>query len=511
MMRDRLIPGTVFAGYVIERVLGGGGMGTVYVARHPRLPRRDAVKVLSADHSADAEYRARFVREAELVARLNHPNIVAVHDRGVEDGRLWIAMQYVEGGDAAGLVRGGAVPAPWHAVTIVEQAARGLDEAHRAGLVHRDVKPGNILIGSRAGQPDRVLVSDFGIGRSVGDPTVLTETGAVVATIAYAAPEQLMADRVDHRADVYALGCTLYELLTGAKPFPRPTAAAVLQAHLADPPPRPTAIRPELPPAIDAVIARALAKHPGRRYPSCGAFAADAAAAFGAPRAPVPPPPPLPPPPVVPGRRRGPLIAGALLLSVVAIVASVVALTRNSSDETTATTPSATVTTTSRPAVPTTAAAPNTWGSHTYMALAFPGLLPSTPDAAGYQGIRCVALGADERPADVTVPVTGTTRLNCNGDRNPIEVLVVRCNSDRARVEDPVYQRGTTFRGDERWQRVSGAGRIEWGDVVNPRGEPAGAITVTFDNPGRDFCQLLALGGHSGRDLLDRWWTGAPL
>ncbi|WP_280316978.1 serine/threonine-protein kinase [Nocardia wallacei] len=505
-MRDKLIPGTVFAGYVIERVLGGGGMGTVYVARHPRLPRRDAVKVLSAEHSADAEYRARFVREAELVARLNHPNIVAVHDRGVEDRRLWIAMQYVEGGDAAGLVRGGAVPAPRHAVWIVAQAARGLDEAHRAGLVHRDVKPGNILIGSRAGQPDRVLVSDFGIGRSVGDPTVLTETGAVVATIAYAAPEQLMADRVDHRADVYALGCTLYELLTGAKPFPRPTAAAVLQAHLADPPPRPTAIRPELPPAIDAVVGRALAKHPDQRYPSCGALAADAAAAFGAPRAPVPPPSP----PAVPGRRRGSLVVGALLLAVVAVVASAVALLGNSSDETATAAPSTTATT-SRAAATTTAAARNTWGSHAYMTQAFPGLLPATPDAAGYQGIRCVALGADQRPADVTVPVTGTTRLNCNGDKNPIEVLVVRCNSDFARVQDPVYQRGTTFRGDERWQRVSGAGRIEWGDVVNPRGEPAGAVTVTFDDPGREFCQLLALGGHSGRDLVDRWWAGAPV
>ncbi|WP_280273799.1 serine/threonine-protein kinase [Nocardia wallacei] len=511
-MRDRLIPGTVFAGYVIERVLGGGGMGTVYVARHPRLPRRDAVKVLSADHSADAEYRARFVREAELVARLNHPNIVAVHDRGVEDGRLWIAMQYVEGGDAAGLVRGGAMLAPWRAVSIVEQAARGLDEAHRAGLVHRDVKPGNILIGSRAGQPDRVLVSDFGIGRSVGDPTVLTETGAVVATIAYAAPEQLMADRVDHRADVYALGCTLYELLTGAKPFPRATAAAVLHAHLEDPPPRPTAIRPELPPAIDAVVARALAKHPDQRYPSCGALAADAAAAFGAPRAPVPPAPrpSAPPPAAAPGRRRGLLVAGALLLALVAVVASVVALTRNSTDETVA---AASTTTISppRPAATTTAAARNTWGSHTYMTQAFPGLLPPTPDAAGYQGIRCVALGEDQRPADVTVPVTGDTRLNCNGDKNPIEVLVVRCNSERVRVQDPVYQRGTTFRGDERWQRLSGAGRIEWGDLVNPRGEPAGALTVTFEDPGRDFCQLLALGGHSGRDLLDRWWAGAPV
>lgn len=214
--------------------------------------------------------------------------------------------------------------------------------------------------------------------------------------------------------------------------------------------------------------------------------------------------------PAVPGRRRGSLVVGALLLAVVAVVASAVALLGNSSDETATAAPSTTATT-SRAAATTTAAARNTWGSHAYMTQAFPGLLPATPDAAGYQGIRCVALGADQRPADVTVPVTGTTRLNCNGDKNPIEVLVVRCNSDFARVQDPVYQRGTTFRGDERWQRVSGAGRIEWGDVVNPRGEPVSAVTVTFDDPGREFCQLLALGGHSGRDLVDRWWAGAPV
>ncbi|MBF6170498.1 serine/threonine-protein kinase [Nocardia blacklockiae] len=509
-MRDRLLPGTVFAGYVIERVLGGGGMGTVYVARHPRLPRRDAVKVLSAEHSGDAEYRARFVREAELVARLNHPNIVAVHDRGVEDGRLWIAMQYVEGGDAAALVRGGAVP-PLRAVAIVAQAARGLDDAHRAGLVHRDVKPGNLLLGAGDGRHDRVLVSDFGIGRSVGDPTVLTATGAVVATLAYAAPEQLMAHRVDHRADVYALGCTLYELLTGAKPFPRATAAAVLAAHLDDPPPRPTALRPELPPAIDTVIARALAKHPDARYQSCGALAADAAAAFGTARAPVPPPPPVPysPAPVASRRRRGPLIAGALLLAVVAVVASVVVLQRNSTEGTpTAVSPSTTATS-ARPA--TTTAARNTWGSHTYMTDAFPGLLPSAPDAAGYQGMRCAALGAEGRPADVNVPATGQTRLNCNGDRNPLELLVVRCNADRHEVEQPTLQSGTTILGDETWQRLSGRGRLVWGDVPNPRGERSGTVLVTFDDPGRDYCQLLALGGASGADLRDRWWAGAPI
>ncbi|WP_280398114.1 serine/threonine-protein kinase, partial [Nocardia carnea] len=273
-------PGSVFAGYLIERVLGGGGMGTVYLARHPRLPRYDAIKVLSAEHSADPGYRARFIREAELTARLNHPNIVAVHDRGVEGERLWIAMQYIAGTDAAALVRADISADPRRAVGIVVQAARGLDEAHRAGMVHRDIKPANLLVDAAAGRGDRVLVTDFGIGRAASESTALTEEGAVLATLAYAAPEQLRGLRVDHRADVYALGCTLYELLTGGKPFPRPTAAAVINAHLVEPPPRPSAVNPALPPELDIVVAHALAKDPEHRFATCGALAAAAEAAL---------------------------------------------------------------------------------------------------------------------------------------------------------------------------------------------------------------------------------------
>ncbi|WP_278262759.1 serine/threonine protein kinase [Nocardia sp. AG03] len=284
-MTARLRPGSVFAGYVIERVLGSGGMGTVYAARHPRLPRWDALKVLSDTHSASAEFRARFVREAELAARIDHPNVVAVHDRGIDDGALWIAMQYVAGTDAATILRRG-VPDPRLALHIVTEAAAGLDAAHRAGLLHRDVKPANLMLESRAGEPDRVLVADFGIAKSGTDGTALTEAGAFLATLAYAAPELIRLDTVDHRADVYSLGCTLHELLTGRKPFPREVPAAVIEAHLTAPPPRPTEFTPHLPPAIDAVIARAMAKNPDERYASCGALAAAAAAAFGVPIAP---------------------------------------------------------------------------------------------------------------------------------------------------------------------------------------------------------------------------------
>lgn len=243
-----VLPGEIFGGYRIEGKLGAGGMGTVYLARHPRLPREDALKVLPPAASADQEFRARFLREAELAARLRHPNIVAIHDRGMDDGCLWIAMQYVQGCDASDLIaRDPAGLPPWRAVHIIEEAARGLDAAHAAGLLHRDVKPANILIAVNPDGSYRVLVTDFGIARAVGESTVLTAAGEVLATVSYAAPEQISAAPVDHRVDVYALGCTLHQLLTGSLPFPRPTPAAVMYAHLCEPPPRPRSSIPLFP------------------------------------------------------------------------------------------------------------------------------------------------------------------------------------------------------------------------------------------------------------------------
>lgn len=502
-------PGTIFAGYLIERVLGGGGMGTVYAARHPRLPRREALKVLSAGHSADAEYRARFIREAELTARLNHPNVIAVHDRGMADERLWIAMQFVDGTDAGELCRHGAAN-PERALRIVELAARGLDEAHRAGMVHRDVKPANILIEPRPDGTDRVLVTDFGIGRAASQSTVLTEEGSVLATLAYAAPEQLMGLPVDHRADVYALGCTLYELLTGTKPFPRATPALVIHAHLQDPPPRPTAVNSALPPAIDAVIARAMAKQTHRRYDSCGALAAAALAAFaGTPdtvRA-------LPSPGVrsVAHRRRTKLwaVIAALTLVIALGVAGAVAL-RDNSAESVATSAAVTPTRTTSVAASTT---PRTasWGSHASIARTFPGLLPATPNASGYQGVQCVALDEDSRPVDLNTPVQGRIRLGCNGNKDPLTQMLVVCDEAGTRMEGVQKFKNMTILGDERWERVSGTGRIIWGDRPNPTGAPAGAMVITFDDDGRSNCQIMASGGNSGQDLLDRWWRDAPI
>ncbi|MBJ8342609.1 protein kinase [Antrihabitans sp. YC3-6] len=279
-----LEPGSVFAGYTIERMLGAGGMGSVYLARHPRLPRHDALKVLTGAPAANFDYRRRFEREADFASRLRHPNIVSIYDRGVAEGQLWIAMEYVEGIDAAHLITGGRDSVePMRAIEIIRDAAKGLDFAHRKGLLHRDVKPANILVTGDEDEGERSLIADFGIARSMDDSHRLTAEGDVLGTLAYAAPEQLEGRDVDSRVDVYALGCTLFELLTGSKPYPYPTMMAVMKAHLNAPPPRPTDTVRALPSGIDGVIAKALEKNPDRRYASCRELAEDAMQALTVP------------------------------------------------------------------------------------------------------------------------------------------------------------------------------------------------------------------------------------
>lgn len=271
--------GSVVAGYTIEAVLGSGGMGTVYKATHPSLPRSDALKVLSAELSRDDDFRARFQREADLAASLDHPNIVTVYDRGeTEEGQLWIAMQYVDGSDADDEVREGRMT-PQRAVRIVAAVADALDHAHRRKMLHRDVKPANFLLSAN---DERIFLADFGIARAVDEAVGLTQTGLVMTSVAYAAPETLAGEGVDHRADIYALGCSLFRMLTGKTPFAKPQGgmAATAAAHLAEPPPRATAMVPELPPAIDTVINKVLAKDPAMRYQTAGEFAAAARAAL---------------------------------------------------------------------------------------------------------------------------------------------------------------------------------------------------------------------------------------
>ncbi|MBD0862891.1 protein kinase [Gordonia sp. zg691] len=277
-----LVPGDVIAGYTVVRVLGSGGMGTVYLAQHPRLPRHQALKVLASALGADPSFRERFRREAELASRLDHPNIVSVQDAGVDEDLMWIAMQYVDGTDTAAMVRDAHGPLhPALIIDIIGQVASALDYAHAQGTLHRDVKPANIL--TTAGHSPgtrRALIGDFGVARLLSESTGLTGTGTMIGTLAYAAPELFSGEPLTPAVDVYALGCTFYELLTGAPVFPRSDQLAMMSAHLHAPVPRLTDSRPDLPSAFDDVIYRALAKRPQDRFATCGELAAAASAAL---------------------------------------------------------------------------------------------------------------------------------------------------------------------------------------------------------------------------------------
>ncbi|MDA4107624.1 serine/threonine-protein kinase [Mycolicibacterium holsaticum] len=269
-----LADGATFAGYTIVRLLGSGGMGEVYLAQHPRLPRRDALKVLPASVSTDREYRERFHREADIAATLWHPHIVGVHDRGDFEGQIWISMDYVEGTDAAQLLRQQyphGMPSS-EVVAIVSAVADALDYAHQRGLLHRDVKPANILLAHPESGDERIMLADFGIARWVNDVSGLTATNMTVGTVSYAAPEQLMGERLDGRSDQYALAATAFHLLTGSPPFSHSNPAVVISQHLSASPPAIGVRRPELA-ELDPVFAKALAKNPNGRFERCADFA----------------------------------------------------------------------------------------------------------------------------------------------------------------------------------------------------------------------------------------------
>ena len=274
-----LSPGSVVAGYRIERVLGAGGMGAVYLVANPELPRRDALKILSAELSLNEEFQTRFLREADVASTLDHPNIVSIYRRGqTDDGQLWIAMQFVDGTDADAALQAGTMT-PTRSVHIVGEVAKALDYAHAHHVIHRDVKPANFLLKGPPDVDERVLLGDFGIARAFDDAG-LTAAGSLVATIAYAAPE-VYAGPIDGRADIYSLGCTLFRLLTGKTPYSTVNGMpAVMMAHLQAPPPRVTDYVAGLPPSIDAVIATAMAKDPDKRFSSARELAEAAAASL---------------------------------------------------------------------------------------------------------------------------------------------------------------------------------------------------------------------------------------
>jgi DNA-binding beta-propeller fold protein YncE len=275
--------GSEFLGYRIEELIGQGGMGVVYRAFDLRLKRTVALKLIAPEMALDDRFRERFSRESELAMTLEHPNVVPIHDAGDVDDRLYLAMRYVEGTDLRSLLRAGGALDHARALAICRQIAAALDAAHARGLVHRDVKPANVLLD----ESEHAYLADFGLTRRLEEHGVRAGESRSLGTPSYLAPEQIEGEAVDGRADVYSLGCLFYECLTGYPPFPRDSRLAVAWAHLEEEPPSASEHKPGLPEAIDAVIRKAMAKEPEHRYPTCAGLIAAAAEALAPRRPPI--------------------------------------------------------------------------------------------------------------------------------------------------------------------------------------------------------------------------------
>ena len=270
--------GSTFAGHRVDAVAGKGGMGVVFKATDLILGRRVALKVITPSLALDPVFRARFERECRLAAAIDHPHAVEVFHAGEDGGRLYVTMRYVEGTDLRALLRAEGRLAVPRAVSIVEQVAGALDEAHRHGLVHRDVKPANVLIASREGL-ERAFLTDFGLTKQRAVDAELTGTGLAIGTADYMAPEQAQGAAVDARTDVYALGCVLFQTLAGAVPYATDSDLDKMWAHVHQPPPALLEARPDLPRELGSVVARAMAKDPADRQPTAGHLAREALAA----------------------------------------------------------------------------------------------------------------------------------------------------------------------------------------------------------------------------------------
>ncbi len=276
-----LRPGSLVAGYRLEAQVGAGGMAVVFRARDERLGRPVALKILAPALASDPAFRRRFIAESRAAAAVDDPHIIPIYEAGEAAGALFIAMRFVGGGDLRHvLAREGALT-PGRAAWFISPVASALDAAHRAGLVHRDVKPANILVDAREDRPDHVYLSDFGVSKGATASVSLTGAGNFLGTPDYSAPEQIQGQAVDGRTDQYALACVAYQLLTGEAPFERDQGMAVLLAHLSEPPPSLAVRRPDLPVAADMVLARGLAKVPEKRFGSCAAFAGALREALG--------------------------------------------------------------------------------------------------------------------------------------------------------------------------------------------------------------------------------------
>src|SRR5580765_4864594 len=279
VVTDRAGPGVgeTFGGYTIESLLGRGGMGAVYLATHERLARKVALKLISPELAYDEDFRARFLRESQLAASLEHPNVIPIYDADEIDGVLFLAMRYVDGPSLQALLRTRGKLPPEETLYVTEQIGGALDAAHAAGLVHRDVKPANILI-SEPGK--HAYLCDFGLARHTSSQG-MTRTGIFLGSSDYCAPEQIQGTPVDGRADVYSLGCVVFHCLIGQPPYRRETEFAVLNAHINDPPPAVSTLRPDLPKGIDGVIVTAMAKHRDVRFATAGELAGALGAALG--------------------------------------------------------------------------------------------------------------------------------------------------------------------------------------------------------------------------------------
>ncbi|MFD8249467.1 serine/threonine-protein kinase [Nocardia sp. NPDC059691] len=529
--------GEVFAGYTIERLLGRGGMGSVYLARHPRLPRLTAMKLLNPDLFDDTESRARFEREADLVARLDHPNIVTVFDRGVEGDQPWICMRYIDGTDAAAL-DAWTLPPP-RAVQIIAETAKALDFAHSRGVLHRDVKPANILLERVEGDQERVFLSDFGIARFRDDTGRLTQTGTFTATLAYAAPEQLSGAPLDHRADQYSLACTLFRLLTGTVPFDATNPVAVIQGHLNAPPPAISRLRPGLPVALDGVLAKAMAKHAADRFDSCGEFAAAAWQALTAPAAwPSPSHPPLhaePPLPSAGGglrpqrrpRRRARLEAVIGLMLALGLAAALAAPSFHDTSSGSAASTTTVATRNTDATTPPTAQRPTTSVSATAdratigaraaeLSAAFPDMLPETSaqrlvhSGTGYNKAGCFAHAPD----------SATTRDHEDPDFGPWLVMW-SCFGGPNKASFDFYLYGSpadaqaalaALPANDRATATNNSGHSYTNYTLHDsRNLRPRMVTAFSADPGRAAMLMYSAGFIATEAEFMNWWKSAPL
>ncbi|MEC3953765.1 serine/threonine-protein kinase [Nocardia sp. CDC153] len=462
-----------FAEYRIERRLGSTAMGTTALARHTRLDRLDDLTVLLPRYSGDDAFRDHFLATAELAARQRHPNLAVVRDAGVDNGLLWLASEHVDGVNVAEIIRLGGLD-PARAVRIVAEVAKALDELHDNGLRHGDLNPADVIVAERPGEPDRVVLTGYGLPRPAPGPDE-------AAAPTYPTPEQTAGLPGERRSEVYALGCLLSEMLTGVRPDP------------ARPMP-PSSQNPWLPAKLDAVVARATAPRPEDRYPDCAALADAAIDAVG-------------PASLAPRRPRSRRVRWLTVAAVVIITAAVgisawaIPVRHTAAPATPKPTPVASTRSPELKAA--------LWGAYAYVADAFPNLLPVSADGVGYQELyNCHAV--DSKHNDVSLyDQAAQGQLWCWGNRNPVWSVFVTCNADRS----PILPQPWTYRteGEERWTRPTGTGYLRWGSYESNAGTQMAALDVYFDNPQESFCWWRVQAQGSASYLHTLWWPGVSV